>query len=911
MPLEGVKTSDLIGGVFRGMCLARVLPYHIVHIEHCCDCVSHAMTTWHIPGSYEKRCSEVKKNIRECAPPSLIYSNVLSRPPGDERKTTDGMARIGAFEVVVRPYFSSLSFRIFSKLNQKVLPQASDVSGVCSSVLLPERLIYTRKRVVNVFLIDSYYKALVKDAELVLFKVKTHHRTTEESLESYSGLKEIRNVSSHKNSAVTSTKPSEENLHETAIPPPRSIVVCGRSRPFSAGSNRKHGTSTKSPSRERSMGDVLAAKRLPPKKNSSEEKEKKPTFTEELMKSEAIQDCIFRHSLAFYRVRCWSQHEVDQWMKSHGMTEQAIVNAHASGVEDGASLLALANKVTLRKWGVRAQLTLKKLDISLSAIRENLPIYDPCIIEGLPEDGQERKGFSRASPDFVSRGFRSDFEQVAVSTVSRDGYAQFDISVAGTYILLATSPRTVTFCSHAFTCGLDMKYSYSALLKPITVPVYFRVLMEDGDTTLFDGVPFASTGLLYSVVNMTCGKRHIGFANIEDIIEDDTVTAAASISPKLQRFNSIVKLFTSIPTTGAISRSQSTGAISSSTTGNSKPFARAKRKNEPKKSGRRVIVSLIWLPVGQYYSEVDGSVFSVSDSRHLNFIRETSPRDLVEALPSAQETTVKERLVFGGEVNQRAVIKCHRRLIKSSIRGFQMIYRRYKKTFLFDKMRAYMVMRRGARNFCDWARQAVRKRKVIKLQSWLRMRRDYHNYRTYWTSIVLIQSRLRVFLAQLLIKKLRKAQMILYVAMIHWYARCKRKRYNAAVSIQLMYRLAAARKKKDRLIFAQRCKRLFVRYIRRIKTKIRLANAAKLARRREYGECLAMAYEEEHAAKHLLWVKAEQRKLIELRLEAIALRKFAAATKLQAIIVRGPLLRMRMQKRENAIVRLQVTLRIS
>lgn len=903
--IHGCMTSDVISALVRGLHTAGVLPYHLIHIEHCCDCENHAMTTWHIPESYEKRVSEVKRALKSYIPPTLVYSNTLRRLPGDEKTTDNHMARIGAFEVVLRPYFSTLSMSVYSKLNQKVMPQVSDIIDVCSSVVLPEKLQYSRKRIVYVSLFDSYYRTIAKDSRIILFKVNTHHNTTSDALENLVDLKEVQAYSGIRSAISTSVM--TDNLDNVA-PLPRSVVVSGRVRPASAGSpNKSRGTLPRSPKREQT-NQAHDNKRLPPKKSALEER--KPTFSEELMKSEAVQDYIFRHSLAYYRVRCWSHFEVDLWLKSHGVSDQAISNAHASGVEDGASLLALANKVTLRKWGVRAQLTLKKLEASLISIRSSAADFDPVIIEGLPEDGQEKRGYSRASADYISGGTRKNplFEQYAVSNLSADGSIQFEISVAGTYVLMATSPSTATFCSYAFSCGSSMQYNYTALLKPITVPVYFRILMDDVGSKLLDGVPFATNGLLFSVVNMGCGKRHTGFVNFEEVFEE-TLTedgeepppSLAVRPPKLQRYNSIVNVLSVNPAANSISRSQSAGVLPSNA--GQKHFARAKKRVDTKKTKQRVATSLIWLPIGKYYSEVDGSVFYVKDNDHLKFIRETAPADLMGTTPV--ETTVADRLIFGGEVREPAIVKCHMRLVKNSIRGFQMIYRRYKKTFLFDKMCAYMVMRRGAKRFCDWARNEVRQKKIIKLQSWLRMTKVLREYKHFWASTVFIQTRLRIVLARLRLRKMKKARKVIYKYIASWYFRLKMKQHTAALIIQMMFRRAAAIKKKDCLIFAKRCKKLFVRYIGRIKAKIRMVNAAKVARGREQDECMFMAREEQHVLKHLQWLKAEQRRLIELRLKAIAKKRDAAATKIQASC-RGPLLRMRRHRGIHALIRLQV-----
>jgi hypothetical protein len=930
LPIRGNKTSDIIGDVAQGLGAAGVLPYHVFYIEHCNDCEHHAMTTWHVPSSYEKRAGELRRSIRDYIPSSFVYSNKLRRPT-DERCTTDGMARIGAFEITVRPYYSEYSLQVYSKLCRKVLPQASDVTDICSSLLLSDRLQYSKKRTVRVNLFDSYYKKLPKDVRVILFRVNTYHHTSDEPLESMAELREMHTHADTHAAVGTGTghrqAAAAEEALEAAPPPPRSVLLSARAGTAGSGGSptrRRSMQGQRSPARqgagqgERKSSPAHEGRGLPPKKYAAGE-EKKDSFTEELMRSQAIQDCVFRHSLSFYRVRCWSQVEVDQWLRSHGVPDVAIANAHVSGVEDGASLLALANKVTLRKWGVRGQLTLKKLDASLVSIRAGGEGYDPCILEGLPEDGQDRRGFSRAAPTCLSKKLYKYpsgryFEQVSVINASPlDGSALFDISAAGSYVIVATSPSTATYCSHAFSCGAQSQYVYAALLKPITTPVYFRVIMEEADSRILDGVPFSTGGLLLSVVNMASGKRHTAYASFEEVFEESLGISEhdeegeggkmkpTMKAPKMQRFNSIVNILSAPAGEPLLPRSQSTGSI-----GGSK---RGKKKTEHQKTHNRVTASVLWLPVGQYYSEVDGSVFSVVDKDHLAFLRDTPAGDLMGAVPELDLPPLNDRLIFGGEYTQISVVKCHKRLIKRSIRGFQMIYRRYKKTFLFDKMCAYMIMRRGARNFCNWAREEVMKKKIVKLQSWIRMAKVCRGYKAYWSSILFIQTRLRILLARLRLKKIKKSQRVIYTTIVRYHARKERRRFTAARAIQMAYRRKAAINKKDCLIFAKRCKKLFLRYINRIKAKVRIVNAAKLNRAREEGERQGMAGEERWVGLHALWQRAETRRLVEVRLEEIARRRYAAATRMQAFC-RGPLLRQRLERGKWAVGKLQRIFRI-
>ena len=47
-----------------------------VHVEHCFDCASHAMTTWHVPGSYDAALSALRGELMDSSSRSVLEMTV-------------------------------------------------------------------------------------------------------------------------------------------------------------------------------------------------------------------------------------------------------------------------------------------------------------------------------------------------------------------------------------------------------------------------------------------------------------------------------------------------------------------------------------------------------------------------------------------------------------------------------------------------------------------------------------------------------------------------------------------------------------------------------------------------------------------------------------------------------------------
>ena len=81
--------DQVLRDVLIRLARSRILPYHLIHVEHCSNCELHQATTRHVPGSYEEAYEEFRTTFKQTLPPSLLFSNnrsvrliiIVSPPP--------------------------------------------------------------------------------------------------------------------------------------------------------------------------------------------------------------------------------------------------------------------------------------------------------------------------------------------------------------------------------------------------------------------------------------------------------------------------------------------------------------------------------------------------------------------------------------------------------------------------------------------------------------------------------------------------------------------------------------------------------------------------------------------------------------------------------------------------------------
>lgn len=920
--VEGPKLPNIIESAVQALIRASCTPMAVMHIEHCCDCTSHSLSTWHVPGSYEKLLDDLRRELRDRMPPMLVYSNQIQIKKSDAKLTNGGHSRIGSFEISLRPYYSSVTQQLFSKLSARHLPSVEDVLSAVSGTLIPDKMYFKELRNLRVRVYNAYLKNVVKEGRVKLYKVNVF-TASEIPFETMVPFEYVSKPSDGFGDwddidGDDADRDADEVFTTAAIAPPSILASAKMStiRPKSSSARSRdfstHKQMLATTQRSERLKDAIESKALPTRRSAVAEKPK--GLYKSVMTSESVQDAAFRHSLPFCRVRSWGADDVARWFKSHGVSNDVVAQAQLSGVYDGVSLMALANKVTLRDWGVRSKPTLIKLEESLAAMATEYSStdYDPHVRNA--SNSSEFDGtFIRAIPAYgANYGGRDpdagrSFELIDDVPLNAKGRIDFNIDQMGSYILKVTSPTTETFWSKVFSFNAAANIDYGLSIKPLLVPVFLQVRVDADAVSALDGVPHSHRGVLISVVNIQAGRRHISLADFNNTYSsqdaeknDSEGTRRMRLSSVYieQRQGSLVDLLSKqeVSKNHPLSQKGPSGSLNSA---GKLQFARARRRNEgiivgdknlAPPSGERFIISLLWLPEGTYYSEVDGSVFRIT------------PPENFEGYSNAADNTVSPEILQSYSLKQ--AIKCHKRLVRVSVRGFQMVYRKYKKSFLALQLNAFFTLKRASRRIRERVHRRVIERRATMLQSWVRMVKLRSEFKQKWHAVVYIQARIRGLLCKLRRRKMALAKWTLSTHLMMWIIRRRIKRARAATKIQNAYRCFCARRLLNCLQFAKRYRPRLRRYLRGVRTRIRATIVGKAIKRLEVRENQLMAAEEEHMRRHLAWLRLEERKKVVEKLALIERKRNRAASVIQARL-RGMFIRDHVDAAQGAIARLQ------
>jgi len=156
---------------------SRVLPYHIMHVEHCSNCETHQATTRHVPGSYEEAFVEFRTTFKQTLPPMLIFSN--------NRAVCPAPFRVGSFEVLMRPYASTVTRFVYSKLQSNRFPDNVALAVDMNPLYLPPVKAFrdASSAMLEVVAFDSCTRKLVAYAEVSVYRVGVTVLSTRENLE--------------------------------------------------------------------------------------------------------------------------------------------------------------------------------------------------------------------------------------------------------------------------------------------------------------------------------------------------------------------------------------------------------------------------------------------------------------------------------------------------------------------------------------------------------------------------------------------------------------------------------------------------------------------------------------------------------------------------------------------------------
>lgn len=857
--IPGVMLHSIIRETLNVLKQQFVVPMHMINIEHCVNCEKHSMTTWHVPGSYERHFIEFKTAFRKSLPPAIIYANKFTAD-------SKSCPRLGSFEITIRPFASSVSQLVFSKLSFKTIPPTDKIIRDLAVLLLPEVVKFQGEHLLELHTYDGYMKKPLRGATVYLYRVEV---------------------------GVTLEKDVEEMLGET----PYDLDALEAAGGVHIDKNGKH-KRVKLPPRR--IGNSQAASKYSAKE-----------FTSRVMEGNTVEDATFRHSSVFYKVRSWKSDEIAAWFKSFAVGQDVVNSARMHGVVDGPSFLALASVAAFEKWGVKHKLKLFRMEKALEKLREDSgdassdPYTNRLDVskDTIPVLCQP----ATPKPSHVT----DDMLMYLVCSKKSDsrGLSFVNVDTAGTYVLRIEAPLSVPYCSNAFNINSAGHSAYCASMKPRIGSANITIELEDDDE-LQD---MAASGILLAMVNMMSGKRHISFAKTSSIGKDDSHEGSdcesdggikvSSFQPS--RCHSEEGL-TSRPvplrrenTVGAILMRQMTAKKGSTRWGGMDRLDKpVKRKSE----STSFLKATIWLPVGKYYSEVTGDVFTIEEDDTPHNTR-NDYWDKASELITSQRKAPKESVEI--VYTQHLALKCHNRILSGSVKAFQKIYRHYKKDFLIANLWAYLALKKGLKRLLNRVRVKIANRSATRVQAFYRMRKQKSKLATMRVCVICAQTMIRRWLSIRRAKMLKKKRDLI-VRNVRWYAKTRRrKRLNAALVVQCSYRCYCARVVYTSKLFNRRVNLKAKWWFLKVKkiTLARLAHEAEIAREARENE--HMAAEETFMRDFIIRLAEYKRYMIRRRAAAVESNRMNKAVMLQSHF-RGLRDRLALKRAGRIILRLQV-----
>ena len=909
---EGILPHVVARNALDVMKEAFVVPIHHINVEHCINCDKHKSTTWHVPGSYEKRFEDLQGAIQMALPPCIVTSNKFT-------SDTAHIPRIGSFDITIRPFFSNITQLLHSKVISKQFPTPDKIVNDLATLLLPEQVTFTGVHTLELHVYDGYDRIPLKGATVKLYRVEVNPSIKRDLKEVVEDFKKKQHKVEEK---IVSLKPCAAN---NWLMPIRKV--------------EKEPSEDKEPNKGMPQipRDSIAYKK---------KREHGKGFTTIMTESKSLTAARMRHSKSFFNVRTWRKEEVAAWLKSYGLQDEVVQAATFDGAVDGPSFLSIVSTEALQRWGVKSRLKLTQMQKSLDELKQDhsgnvVTSYDPYTYNELLEGAADRYTATPLHSEPAKPRESKHMQDITYHPVGNKktgprGLCFMNVDVLGSYMLRIESPQCTSYCSHVFQVNGSGHSAFCASLNPTIGLAKFRVQLEMGiNEENFEGVD--ESGILVSMVNLHNGKRHIAVVKFDhptktDVKDDECSENSKSLgsrkhltsgnivstkkkiqghdgppSSKIRKPLHKESTAGSLLMKGLISRNtpQSAGGgsrgsiLQRNTSENSMKMATAKVT-------RCYCTAEIWLPAGKYYSEVDGAVFVVkpmidnecSDDSWNNVSPEFLNND-------SKSFTRASPDVDYFDYTEEQTRKCHRRIVMSSVRAFQKIYRRYKKNFLRDNIWAYLTLKRIFRRVLKRIRHKIAVRRAAQIQSVIRMQRQRRAYKHEQKKIQLCNKVMRRYVAKVHMRRVFGSTELIRAFVRRWLRRRRIRRNAAAVVIQLMARRMFARKVYFTKLFERRLSKRAKRYVAYIRKRIinRKFLAAEQAREEaerllmdaEYEFIVTLAYRREQYEKDALHRKLKQ---MQDRLER-------NATVIQKV-ARGFGCRLKLSLARKAVIVLQV-----
>jgi hypothetical protein len=466
--------------------------------------------------------------------------------------------RVGSFEVIMRPYCSSVSQLIYSKLATNTFPKSADLVHVMSGYLRPKPMIYLEPPTLDVIVYCKNTKRPLPNLDVVVYLLDIHTKGNPRSKES-----NYAKVVQH-----NSDNGTIELVHDDSIASDDEV----------ADYKSPIGAEIVPPDDENVVGD-LGGRDSALIQNNGYRKSAHSKIRRESSKSVALRDVS--HTViqdpAFSAVGSWGRRDVLAWFESHKVSQDVKFFAEQAGVISGHALVSLVNENNLRKWGCTNKRVLTSLlhdigrmsaaishdhpdKVGLSNHRiqhmletSKLMGKSAHVIGGGPQTaiGEFAAGStamihsmkrqrdidgSKSLSQFNHTNAAQLIENVKTTKVGRNlnvvavasgktsdiGMIRCQLHQMGAYLVKVSSANTVPLWSHVITLGTDAEKRHLLWASKIESKVgLIRVqLSEDVYSHVMSFGLYTKNGVMIPFTNMETQRRHIVYMFRKDVISD-------------------------------------------------------------------------------------------------------------------------------------------------------------------------------------------------------------------------------------------------------------------------------------------------------------------------------------------------------------------------------------------------------
>ena len=923
---KGVQSHDMdhiLNTILENLVKISVMPFHALHVEHCDNCEEHAMSTRHVPGAYKQKFVDLMNNLRYKVPQIICQANLpdmLQYPSiGPMQKIKNKRAgnmlkepRTGAFEVILRPYCSPVSQIIYSKISTHTFPHADDLINVMSGYLHQKPVYYDKPAMIDVIIFGEDSRQPLPDVEVSVYRLDvivkplgSHEFANTDTVEEVIGMNLNANTNGlafiEDNEGDYSDTDSDTHVEDDAVEEEVESMK-DPSQDLNASSHSNEGSS-------RNAGEIStpskSRKRIPPRYGLRTDKtfrlkhRNDPSLGKTVrlknVPLSTIQDPVF------HNIGSWGKKDVLAWLESHNASNDVLFFAEQAGVHNGAAMLKLVTEKNLKDWGCTNKRILSSILNDIGRMKctmddakggDNVGLFNHRLHHML----ETKKMMMKSNENLTNKGSRmisddSAPHQQLQSSLSELVLNSKDISskanALATQNKFGSITKQITSQKIREKLGNNLQLELIAREKSSSIGAMACVVYSSGSYLVKVSSPFHQTrwsNILQLEGNLAEGCKVMWASKIASRLGKIRINISENVLQFVNSFGNFLNDGIIFPVT-------------------SLENLRTYYCYVPMfdNDGRSILTGEAFLPVGRYFSQVCGTIFTIRTSLYAsNNMKGTN----VRAHP--ENRTSHDIVTFDYLKNEDKVVKAHNAVYSHAAKILQQLKALARKKRLQNNsnrlgmgLKIAIILKR----YLKRARQRLLPRRVIRIQTWWRCYNKKRIYRLNMKRLALLQAITRGRRVRAAQQRWHSSIIILKFSMRVMkkinYRRMMKKR-NAAIAIQCMYRC----KKAEEITSMQRKLRacsntslfrfrilLLMKILRRRKRKAE----EKLDTSKERKNLELMQKEEEDNRKYLTEVTIikqrkiiEERKLLELKmsqmkmqLKAGEIRRNRAAVKIQ------------------------------